>query len=960
MLAFAVARLWEKRDREHRLLTRKAYADIGKVGGALAKHAEATLTALGDEKLPIVRELFRNLVTAEGTRAVREWDELLSVFCDSSDESQAVLRSLIDARLLTSYEIREEDHEPTRRVEVIHESLLANWPRLVRWQTQDQEGAQLRDELRQAAKSWEEHERHEDRLWTGTAFREFQLWRERYSGGLTETEEAFASAMTSFATRRRRRRRIAATAAFALLLAVLAVVGTLWQRSVRETLRAEAAKLLALGEVEIETYPTATLAWATASLELADSAEGRKLALRALYRGAPLRVFEGPDSQVARLSGPMFSPNGEWLAYPGPQTKLWRHDGGEPIVLEAESGLVAFAGNDVLVTYHEGEMTWWSIPEGRKRRRVEVDCDYLRTCSRGFYCYSTVDQGHEIRLLPFEEGASSYGGVMDPWWSRFDSIDDGGRWLAYTRGNGMLLRSLEDWGRPPRVIGELPDGPSAAAIQPGVENIATWDSSGDVLLRPTSKGSKRPISLSSEGVGDPVIQLEFDSPGRRLAAHGYLDGQPTVWLWDLTAPRQVSPLGFRRSEKSYANPDTMAFHPSGEWLVASNFVSVGFWPVNREFPRVLQPGGRVFDVKFTLDGSRLVTVTNEGPGNSAGQVRVWPLDGQNGGDSTVLLERVPNLLYNALLAVDPSGTQVAISTQRGEVLVLPLSGGAERTLEGRVPRGVAPSFLAFSPDGNLLAAAPCLISEEVAARVPREEMVIRVWDLDSGAGRALGQDIFQTSYLGFVDDRRLLWVGNHLDADEIVEKIFDLEDGTTDVLAEGGWERYRVIGQQRKSQLTWNPKGSDFEPGAEVFFTNLETGEVRQIVSHGDQPCPFAMDLDPSERWLATGGHEDGLVRVGPVSGEEPHLLFGHDVHVSAVEFSPDGRWIASSSYDKTVRLWPMPDLSKPPLHTLPHDELIAKLKSLTNLRAVRDEESATGWKIEVGPFPGWAEVPEW
>jgi WD40 repeat protein len=99
---------------------------------------------------------------------------------------------------------------------------------------------------------------------------------------------------------------------------------------------------------------------------------------------------------------------------------------------------------------------------------------------------------------------------------------------------------------------------------------------------------------------------------------------------------------------------------------------------------------------------------------------------------------------------------------------------------------------------------------------------------------------------------------------------------------------------------------------------------------------------------------------VGPVSGEEPHLLFGHDAHISAVDISPDGRWIASSSYDKTVRLWPMPDMSRPPLHTLPHDELIAKLKTLTNLRVVRDEESPTGWKREVGPFPGWKEVPTW
>ncbi len=80
LLAFAVSRLWEKRDRDRKLLTRQAYEDIGGVGGALARHAESTLQAVGDERLPVVRELFRNLVTAEGTRAVRQWEELLSVF----------------------------------------------------------------------------------------------------------------------------------------------------------------------------------------------------------------------------------------------------------------------------------------------------------------------------------------------------------------------------------------------------------------------------------------------------------------------------------------------------------------------------------------------------------------------------------------------------------------------------------------------------------------------------------------------------------------------------------------------------------------------------------------------------------------------------------------------------------------------------------------------------------------
>ena len=43
-----------------------------------------------------------------------------------------------------------------------------------------------------------------------------------------------------------------------------------------------------------------------------------------------------------------------------------------------------------------------------------------------------------------------------------------------------------------------------------------------------------------------------------------------------------------------------------------------------------------------------------------------------------------------------------------------------------------------------------------------------------------------------------------------------------------------------------------------------------------------------------------------------------------------------------------------------PQDELIANLKTLTNLRVVRDPESPTGWKLTHDPFPGWETVPSW
>ena len=312
LLAFAAARLWETRDREQGLLTRDAYRDIGGVGGSLARHAEATIDRIGADRVSIVRELFRNLVTAEGTRAVREWNDLLSVFGDSNRESsEEVLRELIDARLLTSYEVREEDRDPTRRVEIIHESLLANWPRLVRWQTQDADGAQLRDQLRQAARTWNDQGRSRDLLWAGTAYREYSVWRERYPGGLSELEEDFARAMESHSKRRKRRRRIAVTAAFALLLAVVAVVGASRQRAIAEANRAEASKLLALGQAVLSKQHTDALAFTIASLRRHDTPEARRFAVETLWAGPPVTVVDD-QGEVPWTNA--FSSDGAWLA----------------------------------------------------------------------------------------------------------------------------------------------------------------------------------------------------------------------------------------------------------------------------------------------------------------------------------------------------------------------------------------------------------------------------------------------------------------------------------------------------------------------------------------------------------------------------------------------------------------------------------------------------------------------
>jgi len=48
------------------------------------------------------------------------------------------------------------------------------------------------------------------------------------------------------------------------------------------------------------------------------------------------------------------------------------------------------------------------------------------------------------------------------------------------------------------------------------------------------------------------------------------------------------------------------------------------------------------------------------------------------------------------------------------------------------------------------------------------------------------------------------------------------------------------------------------------------------------------------------------------------------------------------------------------PFHTLPRGEFMARLRALTNLRAVPAKGSSTGYRLDLAPFPGWEEVPTW
>jgi WD40 repeat protein len=945
MLAFAAARLWEQRDRETGVLLRQAYHDIGGVGGALARHAEGTLEKLGAERLPTVRELFRNLVTAEGTRAVRDVDELLSVFEESQREQAAeVVRSLIDARLLTSYESQVEGEDPQRRVEIIHESLLETWPRLVGWRTQDADSARLRDELRQAARTWDEHDRSDDLLWTGSAYREFASWRERYPGGLTDTEEAFGKAMTRHAERRRRRRRTAVAAAFAVLLGVLAVIGGFWRRSVTEARRAEAANLFSLAQLQLEDHPSATVAYAIASLERADSVEMRRLALEALWRGpTEFRLPTGSRFSVE------FSPDGHWLltaeTSPREETRLllWPSDGGPPKVLEPRvthgEGRISPNG-DLIAIYLEGmqELGLWSLPSGRFLRSLPVGGDFnqpfwfsrdgrrLTTSTetlKGDFTEVTIRSwplpGGEPKLLAQLEVPAATAGT-------FFGVDPAESLLAWVDFKRFNLAPLTrpNTGSPPPVSLVHEHDVTTAVFDDDGRLLATSDLSGEIKV--WSMRSDPPELARTVAAGRPQnwCSIRFDRSGTVLGIAG--GGGDLV---DLAAPPDAEPLRLKRPG---AYGYGQAFEPNGRWFAIGHPDSVSLWPLARPYPMTIRgPDRQPSSFQFTPDGNWLASISNEGT------VRVWPLRSGSERGSRILLQAEGAWEGAQLLRAAPDGSYLVAGNYSGRVWILPVGGGPSRKL-----LGFSDIITSVAVDSRSR-----LVAAGAGHDLPQEALV-RVWDLESESVRILNAGDGNAVYGLWFTSEGDLWVESgprlrrwDLDADQprVVEE-FDLSspESASDFLCDVDPDGRQVL-----------LRGPD-----SLWIQDLDTHEARELRSH-NSPRWCSLHADGE---IVVSTDATGAIRVGPATGNEPHLLMGRKG--GSVGMSADGRWIASRGADDTIVLWPMPDLTKPPLHTLPRAELIAKLESLTNLRVVPDPDSTGGWKVEVGPFPGWKTVPTW
>ncbi|MGH9324605.1 MAG: WD40 repeat domain-containing protein, partial [Vicinamibacteria bacterium] len=399
---------------------------------------------------------------------------------------------------------------------------------------------------------------------------------------------------------------------------------------------------------------------------------------------------------------------------------------------------------------------------------------------------------------------------------------------------------------------------------------------------------------------------------------------------------------------------------TGDWVVASTagFTRVTFWPLSGSYPVVVDGYTTLTrPLAFSPDGKWLATNWEDR------WLRLWPLRGSEASEVRSL--EIPETPFRVRsLAFDAKGRYVFAVGARDQAWVVPLDGSTPWKLQ-EFSEDTQLNAADVSPSGRLLATAFSYGQGDETLRVmDLETGALRRFELPENPGAGTGASEAVTGYergiasLGFADESTLYTAGDG------GLRRWNLETGSHDLVAEAstGYATRGAFSADGGVGITaeWRV-GKVWEDCPRALLHDLVSGTFRELTKFGKCSAwsRFAIALDPSGT-VAAIGNSDGTVRVGRLSGEEPHLLVGHKGAVDYIAISPDLRWVATTGEDNTLRLWPMPDLSKPPLHTLPRDELLAKLRSLTNLRVITDLSSPTGWKVEIGPFPGWKDVPTW
>jgi WD40 repeat protein len=454
-----------------------------------------------------------------------------------------------------------------------------------------------------------------------------------------------------------------------------------------------------------------------------------------------------------------------------------------------------------------------------------------------------------------------------------------------------------------------------------------------VSPRPDAQGQSF-LAIAGFGIearrGDITV---FRIPGRVRAPTGEI------------AARMLPPPDDQPQAMGHRNAvSCLAFDPTGRVLASGSADStIILWDVPGFQPRAVLPGhtAAIRTIAFSPDGTRLAS------GGTDGSLRIWDV-----ARGVEVASRAATNPINSL-AYSPDGGSIVVGREAPGVLHLYQAGNlAVAPLALPVDNAQGPvECVAYHPDARRPRLAVSIKSD--ASQVPdpmRMSCDIEIRDMPAGNvvhRRRLTGLVYALAFSP--DGRRLAYAGGPAQAIQVLDPAAP-DQPPREIRGAGSTpfdvrfsEDGKVAGFTRESFDPANPpasyEGFDLErrEPMTVARNDLPHGAIPQFqgwtlqrstdplvlvaVNANGQLRPFAIDR-PRERqaWSSTFipgtpthpratvaiGTESGVAVFDLETGARTRVYAGHSSPVVSLAPSRDGRWLASSSIDQTVLLYPL------------------------------------------------------
>ena len=886
LLSHALLETWKRR--RGNIMTLKAYAESGGVRGAIARTAESVYNQeLTPAQQEIARSIFLRLTElGEGTQDTRRRATLNELLPPApySDPSQLeeVLVKLADARLITTGE---------DTVEVAHEALIREWPKLREWLTQNREGLRVQRHLTEAAQEWEILEHDPGALYRGARLAQALEWAEanprqlnnqeqaflHVSQTQTEREEAEREAQRQYeletalklamsekqraeeqtrAASRLRQRAVYLTVALVLAGILAVAAGVLGLQSRQRADLAAARELAAAAASSLQVDPERSILLSLQSLAKTDTIEGQNALHQALLAS---RLVASLNADSSPVYGVALSPDGQKLAS-GSQNgnlKIWRLDNaGKPettsmltVSNPVYTDIMSFTSGAVLSFSPDGSLLAVVGDQNNVNLWDSASGKLLKTLSGHTGPVYAVDFSPNSKFL----ATASSDNTVKVW----------------DIASGQALLDLTGHENEAIMVGFSPDG--KYLVTGGGDCVAKlWE----LNLTSGPAAYKELFSKQFDYQSEGIPQRVAFSPDQKFIA---IAVGVIVKVWDFEALKSDPQTKHLFALYGHQNGfNGLAYTPDGARLVtASADGTVRVWDAASGQQLFIVPGskGMIDSMALSQDGMRLFT------SHSDGSLRLWNLTPTGSQEWQVITPAWrgwfvrPSNIYVTAYAPDNSGKDIFKQWDLSPA-------GAKELRSTTVEHGAQISAMLSTPD----------LSRYVTLGA---DSIARVWDSATGAqlvsfafdGFAFGMDISPDGSqvaLGNEDGKAAVWdlaTG---------KKLFDLAGHTAYIRGVA----FSLDGKQLAT-------GSN-DQTARIW--DAANGKLLQTISDPVDPIMLVAYSPDGKRLLTGSGN---LGKVWDIqTGKQLLTLTGHSSTILGVAFSPDGSRIATGGLDGTSKVW--------------------------------------------------------